>query len=253
LSQDEGEDSSVCGYDSDTYKYSDFIEAESTESLSGHTDDDHSKRFNKLMHSMENLDMEDKGGTESSKGRTKLSRMGRFKSTENIISGIVGKDDQGLGKLSVAEDLGAIPKQRQRAGSYHDDDDDMDIKEKERLLMEKWEQEHGSSSTLSASERQQPLKSKQMKKSQCDSDYQERGHTLLLDETENTNICIHVTKDKCPAKTCKNHHLKTGIPYLWQIKMPGTWCSFSTAENEKIEKGFTDLLDVVSTQVCDMQ
>jgi hypothetical protein len=74
--------------------------------------------------------------------------MGRFKSTENIISGIVGKDDQGLGKLSVAEDLGAIPKQRQRAGSYHDDDDDMDIKEKEQLLMEKWEQEHGSSSTL---------------------------------------------------------------------------------------------------------
>jgi hypothetical protein len=40
LSQDEGEDSSVCGYDSDTYKSSDFIEAESTESLSGHTDDD---------------------------------------------------------------------------------------------------------------------------------------------------------------------------------------------------------------------
>jgi hypothetical protein len=89
LSQDEGEDSSVCGYDSDIYKYSDFIEAESTESLSGHTDDDHSKRFNKLMHSMENLDTEDKGETESSKRRAKLSRMGRFKSTENIISGIV--------------------------------------------------------------------------------------------------------------------------------------------------------------------
>jgi hypothetical protein len=28
--------------------------------------------------------------------------MGRFKSTENILSGIVGKDDQGLGKISVA-------------------------------------------------------------------------------------------------------------------------------------------------------
>jgi hypothetical protein len=254
LSQDEGEDSSVCGYDSDTFKSSDFIEAESTESLSGHTDDDHSKTCNKLIHSMEKFDTEDKGETESSKGRAKLSRMGRFKSTENIIAGIVGKDDQGLGKISVAEDLGAIPKQRQRAGSYHDDDDDdMDIKEKERLLMEKWKQEHGSSSPLNASERQQPLKSKQMKKSQCDSDYQERSHTLLLDETENTNICIHVTKDKCPAKICKNRHLMTGIPYLWQVKMPGKWCSFSTAENEKIEKGFTDLLNVVSVQVCDIK
>jgi hypothetical protein len=254
LSQDEGEDSSVCGYDSDTFKSSDFIEAESTESLSGHTDDDHSKTCNKLIHSMEKFDTEDKGETESSKGRAKLSRMGRFKSTENIIAGIVGKDDQGLGKISVAEDLGAIPKQRQRAGSYHDDDDDdMDIKEKERLLMEKWKQEHGSSSPLNASERQQPLKSKQMKKSQCDSDYQERSHTLLLDETENTNICIHVTKDKCPAKICKNHHLMNGIPYLWQVKMPGKWCSFSTAENEKIEKGFTDLLNVVSVQVCDIK
>jgi hypothetical protein len=30
--------------------------------------------------------------------------------------------------------------------------------------------------------------------------------------------------------------------------MPGKWCSFSTAENEKIEKGFTDLLNVVSAQ-----
>jgi hypothetical protein len=45
----------------------------------------------------------------------------------------------------------------------------------------------------------------------------------------------------------------TGIPYLWQIKMPGKWCSFSTAENEKIEKGFTDLLNVVSAQVCDIK
>ena len=252
MSRDEEEYSSVCGYDSDTYRYSDFIEAKSTESLSGHADDDHSKGFNKLIQSMEKLDTEDKGETEPSKGRAKLSRMGRFKSTENIISGIVGKDDQGLGKLSMAGDLGAITKQRQQTGSY-DDDDDMDIKEKERLLMEKWEQEHGSSSTLNAGERKQPLKSKQMKKSQCDSDYQERGHTLLLDETENTNICIHVTKDKCPSKTCKNHHLKTGIPYLWQIKMPGKWLSFSTAENEKIEKGFTDLLDVVSLQVCDIK
>jgi hypothetical protein len=54
---------------------------------------------------MEMLDTEDKGETESSKGIAKFSR-------------------KGLGKISVAEDLGAIPKQRQRAGSHHDDDDE---------------------------------------------------------------------------------------------------------------------------------
>ncbi|CAG2244508.1 PARP7S [Mytilus edulis] len=85
-----------------------------------------------------------------------------------------------------------------------------------------------------------------------DPDYQERNPDLLKDETENSKICIFVSKNKCPSALCKTLHLPSGIPYLWQIKID-KWFSLTLAENEKIEKGYCYLLDDESTEACEVK
>ncbi|CAG2229297.1 PARP7S [Mytilus edulis] len=76
--------------------------------------------------------------------------------------------------------------------------------------------------------------------------YQERRAYLVKDESDRTNICGFVTKDKC-KRYCRYHHIPSGMPYLWQISMFGKWLSFAVAENEAIEKVFCDLQELVAT------
>ncbi|XP_063410875.1 uncharacterized protein LOC134693867 [Mytilus trossulus] len=217
--EDEADDASV-RYDSDVNV--------SSESLSS-TASGPARKFNRLINSVENLSIDDV----RERGQTKLGRKGRFKSSEDIICGIVGKDDYGLPKMS-------LPQQKY-------DDDDNDIKEKERIMMEKYKQEkQGTSSGKVGKPKPPPRPSKV---SPSDPDYQERNPAVLKDDIDISKICIFVSKDKCPSASCKNLHLPSGIPYLWQIKMFGKWFSLTLAENEKIEKGYCDLLDVESTEV----
>ncbi|XP_071146462.1 uncharacterized protein [Mytilus edulis] len=216
--EDEADDTSV-RYDSDVNV--------SSESLSS-TASCPARKFNKLINSVENLSIEDV----RERRTTKLVRRERFKSSENITCGIVGKDDQGLPKMS-------LPQQK------YDDDDD--IKEKERIMMEQYKQEkQGTSAGKVVKPKPPPRPSKV---SPTDPDYQERNPSVLKDEIDISKICIFVSKDKCPSASCKNLHLPSGIPYLWQIKMFGKWFSLTLAENEKIEKGYCNLLDVESTEV----
>ncbi|CAC5401248.1 PARP7S [Mytilus coruscus] len=220
LSQDDDDaDDASVRYDSDVNI--------SSESLSS-TASGPARKFNKLITSVENLSIEDV----RERGKMKLGRRERFKSSEDIICGIVGKDDHGLPKLSA-------PQQK-----YVDDDD---IKERERILMEKYKQEkQGTSSGKVVKPKPPPRPSKV---SPSDPDYQERNPSVLKDDIDISKICIFVSKDKCPSASCKNLHLPSGIPYLWQIKMFGKWFSLTLAENEKMEKGYCDLLDVESTEV----
>ncbi|VDI25215.1 Hypothetical predicted protein [Mytilus galloprovincialis] len=78
--------------------------------------------------------------------------------------------------------------------------------------------------------------------------YQERRAYLVKDESDRTNICGFVTKDKC-KRYCRYHHIPSGMPYLWQISMFGKWLSFAVAENEAIEKVFCDLQELIATTV----
>ncbi|XP_052082745.1 uncharacterized protein LOC127720278 isoform X2 [Mytilus californianus] len=125
----------------------------------------------------------------------------------------------------------------------HDDDDN--IIERERLMMEQWKQQQQGRSVLP---NHTDVKSEPAP-SPSDPEYQETDLSLLKDETENTKICVFVSKDKCTSASCKKHHLPCGLPYLWQIKISGKWFSFSLAENEKIEKSFCDLQDVAPTEM----
>ncbi|CAG2244516.1 unnamed protein product [Mytilus edulis] len=220
LSHDEDEaDNASVRYDSDVNV--------SSESLSSNASCP-ARKFNKLINSVENLSIDDVGERRT----TKLVRRERFKSSENITCGIVGKDDRGLPKMS-------LPQQK------YDDDDD--IKEKERIMMEQYKQEkQGTSAGKVVKPKPPPRPSKV---SPTDPDYQERNPSVLKDDIDISKICIFVSKDKCPSASCKNLHLPSSIPYLWQIKMFGKWFSLTLAENEKIEKGYCNLLDVESTEV----
>ncbi|XP_071146123.1 uncharacterized protein [Mytilus edulis] len=82
-----------------------------------------------------------------------------------------------------------------------------------------------------------------------DPDYQERNPSVLKDDIDISKICVFMSKDQCSSASCKNLHLPSGIPYLWQIQMFGKWFSLTLAENEKIEKGYCNLLDVESTEI----
>ncbi|CAC5401239.1 PARP7S [Mytilus coruscus] len=228
---DDNSDDSDLGQDEDdagdaSVRYDSAVN-DSSESLSSTTSSGPFRKFNRLITSVENLNIEDV----KERRKMKPGRRERFKLSEDIISGIVGKDDHGLPKISAPQ---------------HKYDDD-DIKEKERLLMEKYKQEKpGTSSGKVVKPKPPPRPSKL---SPSDPDYQERNPALLKDETENSKICIFVSKNQCPSASCKNLHLPSGIPYLWQIKMFCNWFSLTLAENEIIEKGYCDLLDVESTEV----
>ena len=78
--------------------------------------------------------------------------------------------------------------------------------------------------------------------------YQERRAYLVKGESDRTNICEFVTKDKC-KRYCRYHHIPSGMPYLWQINMFGKWLSFAVAESEPIEKAFCNLQELVATTV----
>ncbi|XP_063410873.1 uncharacterized protein LOC134693865 [Mytilus trossulus] len=123
----------------------------------------------------------------------------------------------------------------------HDDDN---IIERERLLMEQWNQQQGRNYIP-----QQVDVKIDPAPSPSDPDYQETDSSLLKDETENTKICVFVSKAKCTLSSCKRHHLQCGLPFLWQIKISEKWFSFSLVENEKIEKSFCDLQDVAPTEM----
>ncbi|CAG2244510.1 PARP7S [Mytilus edulis] len=184
------------------------------------------RNSNNLITSVEHLSIQD-----NKEGRTiKPGRRERFKSSEHIICGIVGKDDTCLPKMSA-------PQQKYDNNDYI----------KERIMMEKYKQEKIEISSGKVVKPKPPPKPSKLRPS--NPDYQERNPALLKDETEISEICIFVSKDKCPSASCKNLHLPSGIPYLWQIKMRDKWVSLTLAENEKIEKGYCNLLDDESTEV----
>ncbi|XP_076083742.1 uncharacterized protein LOC143054613 [Mytilus galloprovincialis] len=79
--------------------------------------------------------------------------------------------------------------------------------------------------------------------------YQERRFYLRKDQSDKTKICEFVTKEKCTRRYCRCHHISSGMPYLWQIRMFGNWLSFAVAENEAIEKVFCDLQELVATTI----
>ncbi|XP_052082754.1 uncharacterized protein LOC127720282 isoform X2 [Mytilus californianus] len=155
-------------------------------------------------------------------------RRERFESTENMICGIVGKDDLDLSKMSASKI------------QYNDEDDN--IKEKERIMMQMWEQEEQG---ISSADNNKRVKPKQSSRNPSDPDYQEKNPSLLKDQTENAKICLFVSKDKCPSASCKNHHLPSGLPYLWQLKISEKWVSFSLAQNEIIEKAYCNVQDYI--------
>ncbi|CAC5401250.1 PARP7S [Mytilus coruscus] len=109
-------------------------------------------------------------------------------------------------------------------------------------MMQMWEQEEQG---ISSADNNKRVKPKQSSCNPSDPDYQERNPSLLKDETENAKICLFVSKDKCPSASCKNHHLPSGLPYLWQLKISEKWVSFSLAENEIIENAYCNVQDYV--------
>lgn len=247
LSQDEDDkyDGGTVIYDSDL--------CNSYESLSS-TISDRSRSMRNLGDSMNSLEID----TGSKKGPPP-SRKNRFKSTGNIIGGIVGKDDKNL------------------SSSKHYDDDDENTKEREQLMMEKWKLDKYSGKSYDEDDNiidmenmamEEWLRSQQRSRSSSndtpvklkappkpskfnpsDPNYEERDQSLLKEDSDSTNICFYLTKEKCKVGTCKNYHLLSGVPYLWQLKMFGKWMSFTSSENEKIEEAFCKLQDVVSTEV----
>ena len=167
-------------------------------------------------------------------GKSNISRRERFESTENIVCGIVSKDDLDLSKTSASKT------------QYDDEDEDDNIKERERIMIKMWEQEGQG---ISYSDNDKGVKPKPSSRKPSDPDYQETNPSLLKDETEKSKICLFVSKDKCPSPSCKNHHLPSGLPYLWQLKITDKWESFSLAENEIIEQAYCDIQDYVVIEV----
>ncbi|VDI64555.1 Hypothetical predicted protein [Mytilus galloprovincialis] len=164
--------------------------------------------------------------------KSNISRRERFESTENIVCGIVSKDDLDQSKTSASKI------------QYDDEDEDEDdnIKERERRMIKMWEQEGQG---ISYSDNDKGVKQKPLSRNPSDPDYHETNPSLLKDETEKSKICLFVSKDKCPSPSCKNHHLPSGLPYLWQLKISDKWVSFSLAENEIIEQAYCDIQDYV--------
>ncbi|XP_063410874.1 uncharacterized protein LOC134693866 [Mytilus trossulus] len=163
-------------------------------------------------------------------------RKERFESKENIICGIVGKDELDLTEMSTSKI------------QYNDGDEDDNIKERERIMMQMWEEEEKGISSVEHIKR---VKTKQASCNPSDPDYQEINPSLLKDETEKSKICLFVSKDKCPSPSCKNHHLPSGLPYLWQLKISEDWVSFSSEENEIIEKAYCNVQDYVVIEKTD--
>ncbi|CAG2244521.1 PARP7S [Mytilus edulis] len=135
-------------------------------------------------------------------------RRERFETTENIICGIVGKDDLDLTNRSTSKI------------QYNDGDEDDNIKERERIMMQMWEEKEQGISSFDNNKRVKP---KPASRNPSDPDYQETNPSLLKDETDKLKICLFVSKDKCPSQSCKNHHLPSGLPYLWQLKISEKW------------------------------
>ncbi|CAC5401249.1 PARP7S [Mytilus coruscus] len=210
--------------DASTYNDSDVnVSSESLSSTASGPVKTSKKLITSAHQSKENIRENDK----SNSGRRE-----RFESTENIICGIVGKDDLDISKMSASK-------------IKYDEEEDDNIKEKERIMMQMWEQEEQG---ISSSDNKKRVKPKSSSRNPSDPDYQEKNPSLLKDETENAKICLFVLKNKCPSSSCKNHHLPSGLPYLWQIKMSKKWVSFSLAEIEIIEKAYCNVQDDVAME-----
>ncbi|XP_071146130.1 uncharacterized protein [Mytilus edulis] len=198
----------------DTSVQSDSNVSASSESLSSTASCD--PKIKKLITSGENRSKEDVNASEDS------------------ICGIVGKSNHCLPKVSAPQEK-------------YDANDNIT---KDRIMMKKNKQEKQAATSGKVVKPKSPPKPSKL--TPYDPDYQERHPDLLKDETENSKICIFVSKDKCPSALCKSLHLPSGIPYLWQIKID-KWFSLTLAENEKIEKGYCYLLDDESTEACEVK
>ncbi|XP_076086868.1 uncharacterized protein LOC143057446 [Mytilus galloprovincialis] len=166
----------------------------------------------------------------------KGEKQGNDKISKDIHQNLLDDDD--------IKEKERIQMEKWKKEQQQNQNNDDNIIERERLMMEQWNQQQGRSSLP-----QQVDVKLDPAPSPSDPDYQETDSSLLKDETENTKICVFVSKHKCTFASCKKHHLPCGLPYLWQIKISGKWFSVSLAENEKIEKSYCDLQDVAPTEI----
>lgn len=62
------------------------------------------------------------------------------------------------------------------------------------------------------------------------------------------DICTSLMAENCQGKKCDKHH--TRLPYLWQVRIFGSWVSFNDLENQNIEKSYCSLSEIQDAEVC---
>ena len=62
------------------------------------------------------------------------------------------------------------------------------------------------------------------------------------------DICTSLMAENCQGKKCDKHH--TRLPYLWQVRIFGSWVSFNDPENQNIEKSYCSLSEIQDAEVC---
>lgn len=67
-------------------------------------------------------------------------------------------------------------------------------------------------------------------------------------DADKKDICTSLMAEKCQGKKCDKHH--TRLPYLWQVRIFGSWVSFNDLENQNIEKSYCSLSEIQDAEVC---
>uniref|UniRef100_K1P6C4 Poly [ADP-ribose] polymerase 12 n=1 Tax=Magallana gigas TaxID=29159 RepID=K1P6C4_MAGGI len=71
--------------------------------------------------------------------------------------------------------------------------------------------------------------------------------SVLERDADKKDICPSLIPGSCKEKKCDRHHRP--LPYLWQIRIFGTWVSFNDEENEKLERGYCNLEEIGDAEV----
>lgn len=74
--------------------------------------------------------------------------------------------------------------------------------------------------------------------------------SVLERDADKKDICPSLIPGSCREKKCDRHHRP--LPYLWQIRIFGTWVSFNDKENEKLERGYCNLEEIGDAEVTDI-
>lgn len=71
--------------------------------------------------------------------------------------------------------------------------------------------------------------------------------SVLERDADKKDICPSLEPGSCRERKCDRHH--TPLPYLWQIRIFGTWVSFDDNENQKLERGYCDREEIGGAEV----